>query len=42
LYIQGKYQPPRNKVTATAEVTIIAEYSAMKNSAHLNPEYSVW
>ena len=37
----GSIHPPKKTVTATAEVTIIPEYSAMKKSAHLNPEYSV-
>src|SRR5438034_5804738 len=38
----GNIHPPRKTVTATADVTIIAEYSAMKKRAHLKPEYSVW
>ena len=38
----GSIHPPKNTVTATAEVTIILEYSARTNSAHLKPEYSVW
>ena len=39
---KGEYQPPRNSTEATAEMTNISVYSAMKNMAKKNPLYSVW
>ena len=38
----GKDQPPRNSVAATADIVIIATYSAMKYIAKRIPLYSVW
>src|SRR5918998_6349340 len=38
----GARQPPRNSVVAKAETVIMLMYSARKNSANLNDEYSVW
>src|SRR6202011_3700694 len=37
----GACQPPRNKVTASPLTANIPKYSARKNVAYLNPEYSV-
>ena len=37
----GACQPPRNKVAARPLTANIPMYSAMKNVAYLNPEYSV-
>jgi hypothetical protein len=37
----GPCQPPRNRVTPTAETVIMCMYSARKNMANLMPEYSV-
>src|SRR5205809_2542752 len=37
----GACQPPRNKVTASPLTANIPRYSAKKNVAYLNPEYSV-
>src|ERR1041384_5762103 len=37
----GECQPPRNKVAASPVMANIPMYSAMKNVAYLNPEYSV-
>ena len=37
----GPRQPPRNSVTAIADVVITCRYSARKNIANLMPEYSV-
>src|SRR3954447_3110286 len=37
----GACQPPRNNVTAKPLTANIPRYSAMKNVAYLNPEYSV-
>ena len=37
----GACQPPRNKVVASPLTANIPMYSAMKNVAYLNPEYSV-
>src|SRR5215471_8526730 len=37
----GACQPPRNNVTASPLTANIPRYSAMKNVAYLNPEYSV-
>src|SRR5215510_14624196 len=37
----GACQPPRNKVAASPLTANIPRYSAMKNVAYLNPEYSV-
>src|SRR5216684_5557116 len=37
----GACQPPRNNVTAMPLTANIPKYSAMKNVAYLNPEYSV-
>ncbi len=37
----GACQPPRNNVTARPLTANIPKYSAMKNKAYLNPEYSV-
>ncbi len=39
---QGARQPPRNSVVANAETVIMLMYSARKNIANLNDEYSVW
>src|SRR5881392_516425 len=39
---QGARQPPKNKVTASAETVTMLMYSARKNIANLNDEYSVW
>src|SRR5688572_13234560 len=38
----GARQPPRKSVVAKAETVIMLMYSARKNSANLNDEYSVW
>src|SRR5580692_1456467 len=38
----GARQPPRNKVVASAETVTMLMYSARKNIANLNEEYSVW
>src|SRR5690242_15786794 len=35
-------QPPRNSVVQTADTVIMLMYSARKNIANLNDEYSVW
>src|ERR1700726_4656635 len=37
----GACQPPRNSVTPSPLMANIPMYSAMKNVAYLNPEYSV-
>ena len=37
----GACQPPRKSVTARPLTANIPKYSAMKNVAYLNPEYSV-
>src|ERR1700730_7080954 len=37
----GACQPPRNNVTARPLIAHIPRYSARKNVAYLNPEYSV-
>src|SRR6266513_6494554 len=37
----GACQPPRNSVTPKPLMANIPRYSAMKNVAYLNPEYSV-
>src|SRR5207253_11382514 len=37
----GACHPPRNRVTASPLTANIPRYSAMKNVAYLNPEYSV-
>src|SRR5215475_1561581 len=37
----GACQPPRNNVTANPLTANLPRYSAMKNVAYLNPEYSV-
>src|SRR5438270_1409334 len=37
----GACQPPRKRVTARPLTANIPKYSAMKNVAYLNPEYSV-
>src|SRR3954451_17456927 len=38
----GARQPPRNSVVQTADTVIMLMYSARKNIANLNDEYSVW
>src|SRR5690349_2315375 len=38
---RGACQPPKNNVTASPLTANIPRYSAMKNVAYLNPEYSV-
>ena len=38
----GARQPPRNSVVASAETVTMLMYSARKNIANLNDEYSVW
>ena len=38
----GACQPPRNSVVASAETVTMLMYSARKNIANLNDEYSVW
>src|SRR5215216_2046563 len=38
---KGACQPPRNNVTASPLTANIPRYSARKNVAYLNPEYSV-
>src|SRR5438045_9259848 len=38
---RGACHPPRNRVTARPLTANIPRYSAMKNVAYLNPEYSV-
>src|SRR5437879_13348346 len=38
---RGACQPPRNNVTARPLTANIPRYSAIKNVAYLNPEYSV-
>ena len=38
----GARQPPRNSVVASAETVTMLMYSARKNMANLNEEYSVW
>ena len=38
----GAHQPPRKSTEATAEMTNISVYSAMKNIAKKKPLYSVW
>ena len=35
-------QPPRNRVTTTAEPMTMAAYSPMKNEANFIEEYSAW
>ncbi len=37
----GECQPPRNRITASPQTTNMAAYSAKKNNAQRNPEYSV-
>src|SRR6187399_1626594 len=38
----GTVHPPRKSVVVRLAITIIAEYSPMKNSANFIEEYSVW
>src|ERR1700749_4665695 len=38
----GACQPPRKRVVARAETVTMLMYSARKNMANLNEEYSVW
>ncbi len=38
----GPAQPPKKRITATAEIVTMWTYSARKNSANFTPEYSVW
>src|SRR5690349_14401603 len=38
----GARQPPRNSVVASAQTVTMLMYSARKNIANLNDEYSVW
>src|ERR1700742_4623737 len=38
----GACQPPRKSVVASAETVTMLMYSARKNMANLNEEYSVW
>ena len=38
----GPCQPPRKSVTVMAEMLKMLAYSARKNKAKRNPEYSVW
>src|SRR5687768_4606435 len=38
----GTYQPPRNSTVHITETVNMFTYSAMKNSANLRAEYSVW
>ena len=38
----GPLQPPKKKVTATADTVIILAYSAIKNNANFILLYSVW
>src|SRR3954447_18758843 len=38
----GHCPPPRNSVVAIAETVTMLTYSARKNSANFNDEYSVW
>ncbi len=38
----GACQPPRKSVVASAETVTMLMYSARKNIANLNDEYSVW
>src|SRR6476660_4871796 len=38
----GARQPPRNSVVASADTVTMLMYSARKNIANLNDEYSVW
>src|SRR5579863_2289913 len=38
---EGARHPPRNKVTARPLMANMPRYSARKNNAYLNPEYSV-
>src|SRR2546421_18292 len=38
----GPCQPPRKSVAASIETVNILTYSAMKKSANLRAEYSVW
>lgn len=38
----GPLQPPKKKVTATADTVMILAYSAMKNNANFILLYSVW
>src|SRR4051794_6743492 len=38
----GHIPPPRNSVVAIAETVTMLTYSARKNSANFNDEYSVW
>src|SRR5512142_836580 len=39
---KGRIQPPSHSATATEETTIMAAYSARKNSDQRKPLYSVW
>ena len=39
---KGDSHPPRKKMLARVETKIILAYSAMKNIAKINPEYSTW
>src|SRR3989338_3863962 len=39
---KGDSQPPKNSRLATSEVTIMCEYSAIKNMANFMLLYSVW
>src|SRR5437763_16603786 len=38
----GARHPPRNNVVASADTVTMLMYSARKNIANLNDEYSVW
>src|SRR5215207_307834 len=38
----GHIPPPRNRVVAIADTVTMFTYSARKNSANFNDEYSVW
>src|ERR1700736_4412985 len=40
-HANGACQPPRNSVTSRPLMANIPKYSAIKNVAYLNPEYSV-
>src|ERR1044071_432870 len=39
---QGTSHPPRNSVTTSADIVVMAMYSDMKNMANFIDEYSVW
>ncbi|MOA33666.1 hypothetical protein D3C78_1549800 [compost metagenome] len=38
----GPCQPPKNRVTSSAEIRMMPMYSPTKNMPHFMPAYSMW